>query len=110
MLRDDEKARLMNELDEFEIVDGVCRWKVNGNCVPTDILEFYCEAGVITPEVLHDTESAALKDMEAFIEQYKEARANRSPEEIAEERAEMRAAFGPGEWVLNVFTGEVTEL
>lgn len=42
----------------------------------------------------------------AFINEYIKAQANRSEDQIREERMEARAAFGPGETVVNVFSGE----
>jgi hypothetical protein len=33
-----------------------------------------------------------------------------APEERAEQISEMRAAFGPGETVVNILTGEITKL
>jgi cytochrome c553 len=46
------------------------------------------------------------KNIAAYIESQK----NRSAEQRAEELFEMRAAFGAGEKVVNVITGEVTYL
>lgn len=42
------------------------------------------------------------------IREYKAARAQMTPEQKAEELSQMRAAFGPGEKVVNVLTGEIT--
>jgi hypothetical protein len=42
----------------------------------------------------------------AIIADYRAARANMTDEQRAEEAFEMRAAFGPGETVVDVFTGE----
>lgn len=42
------------------------------------------------------------------IKEYIEARKRRSPEQIAEEQLEIRAAFGPGQQIVDVLTGEVT--
>ena len=41
-----------------------------------------------------------------FFVKYAEAQKNRTPEQIEEERFEMRAAFGPGETVVNIVTDE----
>jgi hypothetical protein len=40
------------------------------------------------------------------IQQYIEAQANRTPEQIREARAAARAAHGPGVKLVNVVTGE----
>ncbi len=45
---------------------------------------------------------------EAFLAEYRTAQARRTPEEIAEHQAEIRAAFGPGQRIVNIVTGEVT--
>lgn len=37
---------------------------------------------------------------------YRAAQARRTPEQIAEQRYEARAAFGPGQEIVNVLTGE----
>ncbi len=37
---------------------------------------------------------------------YREAQRQRTPEQIAEERAEARAAMGPGVKMVNILTGE----
>ena len=44
----------------------------------------------------------------AAIERYRQAQARRTPEQIAEEQFEMRAAFGPGVEVVNIITGKRT--
>ena len=41
-----------------------------------------------------------------WIQKYKEAQAARTPEQIAEQQAEARAAHGPGVELVNVITGE----
>jgi hypothetical protein len=48
------------------------------------------------------------RHLEETIREYKAARAKMTAEQRAEEMAEMRAAFGPGERVVNVLTGEIT--
>ena len=58
------------------------------------------------PETQAQAEARRKHDAEA-IRQYLEARARRTPQEVAEEQAEIRAAFGPDTKVINVFTGEV---
>jgi|TARA_Y100000033_G_C2669797_1_gene73722 hypothetical protein len=55
---------------------------------------------------------ADLKEAEdmLFLEEYKENQKKRTPEELAEERFEMEAAFGKGTTVVNIITGERTKL
>lgn len=55
-------------------------------------------------------EAAREQDVTESITAYRAARAQMTDEERAEELFEMRAAFGPGERVVNIFTGEVTQL
>lgn len=43
---------------------------------------------------------------DCVVRAYTKAQQNRTPEQIAEQRAEARAAFGPGETIMNVITGE----
>ena len=40
------------------------------------------------------------------LAEYAVAQQNRTPEQIAEQRAEARAAMGPGVEMVNIFTGE----
>jgi hypothetical protein len=51
-------------------------------------------------------QSATLRSEAVAIDQYNEVHANRNPKQIAEEQFEMRAPFGAGETVDNLFTGE----
>ena len=55
---------------------------------------------------------ADLKEAEdmLFLEEYRENQKKRTPEELAEERFEMEAAFGKGTTVVNIITGERTKL
>jgi hypothetical protein len=48
--------------------------------------------------------AAYQKQTDAFIKSYKKARKNHKPS--AEERFEMRAAFGSGKTVVDVITGQ----
>ena len=45
-------------------------------------------------------------DLDAIAAERIHQRGLRTPEEIAEERAEARAAHGPGVELVNIFTGE----
>lgn len=94
----------LNDLNEKCDVDtaGVYRWKSSGNVVPGDILE---KAG-FSPAALEANEVARDKQIGEFLTSYVEAQKNRSPEQIAEERFEARAAMGPGVDMVNIVTGE----
>ena len=88
----------------------VITWTSNGRCPMDDMTPDWYNMGIIT-EAEKSATDAARKIMDsAFIAEWKEARNNRTDEEIAEERFEMRAAFGAGETVVNVITGERTVL
>ena len=78
----------------------ILRWTTNDRVVPADIME-----KIDWP---HKAEMDAARDadLDAFMVSYREAQANRTPEQIAEERFEARAAHGPGVEMVNVFTGE----
>lgn len=99
----EEMARLRDEIENgtYTDADGCRRWNM-GNAVPSWSFE---EAGL---EMTAAERAAYDRDVRRSIEGYKEARANRTPEERAEEEYEMRAAFGPGEEVVNILTGERT--
>lgn len=82
---------------DARLVDGIYRWKSNDHVPFDDLLE---EAGV-PADVRARCKTARAADTAAFLEDY---RANyKGPSD--EERAEMRAAFGPGTVVMNVVTG-----
>jgi hypothetical protein len=63
-------------------------------------------AGFATAKDVVETRKAREINDRRNIAAYIEAQANRSEEQIAEERFEARAAFGPGEKIVNIFTGE----
>jgi len=84
--------------------DGVYRWISNGAVIPLDVLE---EAGY---EITEAHRAARDRDVDEAIAAYRKARASMTDEERAEELAEMRAAFGPGETVVDVLSGERFEL
>lgn len=88
----------------FDAENGVYRWKSNDQIPFDDMLE---ENG-IPADVRAKCVEVRDAELSAFVAEYKKARANRTPEQIAEEEFEMRAAFGPGERVVNVLTGETT--
>jgi hypothetical protein len=89
--------------DEATLTDGVYRWKSNGQVPPLDLLEI---AGVPLG-ILQTCRVAYNADTAEAIKNYREARRN-GPS--AEELYEMRAAFGPGETVVDVITGQRIKL
>lgn len=89
----------------YTITNGIVRWDSNNNVPPADMV-----AAIATFEDIDVEACAAARDVDnaRFIEQYITMQANRTEEQIAEENYERRAAFGPGEKLVNVITGEVS--
>lgn len=96
-----EAARLRGKFvsDAYER-DGVLFWKSNDRPVPPHCFpDAFCTAPA-AQQAAHD------KSQAAAIADYKRRQAERSPEQIAEERMMARAAMGPGAEMVNVLTGE----
>lgn len=76
----------------------VLYWESNDAVVPDDIIE--------ATDWQFKAEHMAARDAQttAFLTEYRERMANHVPSD--EEMFEMRAAFGPGEEVVNVITGQ----
>jgi hypothetical protein len=80
--------------------EGAYRWISNDNPLFDDTLE---ECGIEVPATQKEVrDREAAKAIRAYIE----AQANRTEEQIAEQRFEARAAMGEGVEMVNVFTGE----
>jgi hypothetical protein len=92
-------ARLRESLekDTYE-KDEILYWVSNDQVVP---LRVFIDAGARAPAGQGEAEEQALA---AFAKQYKEARKNYKPS--GEQMFEMRAAFGPGETVVDIITGQ----
>jgi len=75
---------------------GVLYWEMTGTVVPPRIFD---ENYVELPE---HQEAAYEAETAAFLAAYR----RNPPKRTAEDRAEMRAAFGPGEVIRDVITGE----
>lgn len=88
---------------EATITDGVIRWDSNGAVPPGDCLALAAHIGL--PVDLAACKAASDRETAAFLADYRKR--NRGPVS-AEQRAEMRAAFGPGATVVNVVTGRRT--
>jgi hypothetical protein len=82
------------------------RWLSNHHCVPHDCLQLAVILGVADEAYLESSRVAERAETQAFLAAY---RANQGPMS-AEERAEARAAFGPGEVIVDVITGRRTQL
>ena len=88
----------------------VLKWVSNDRCIPHDIMLNMKRYGLVTERQCMMTRYVEQEQINAFLDEWKENRKNRSAEQVAEEQFEMRAAFGPGETVVNVVTGERTKL
>lgn len=106
-----ERERNLAQFAEAYLdAEQVVRWKSNDRCPFEDMLTVWLEANLIGQHAFEITLRVRAEEDAAAIRAYAKAMAERTPEQIAEERAEMLAAFGPGETVVNVLTGEKTTL
>ena len=72
-----------------------------------DIVEGFFASGLITAVQKEYADATRSRETMQFLEQYKKAMANRTEEQKAAERAEVRAAFGNEATIVNIITGEV---
>jgi hypothetical protein len=98
--------KLAEQFEDATVKGGVVRWNSNNNVPFEDMLTDFAEAGFIPFVTVGTSLEAREVDNKAFFAEYRKAQANRSEEQIAEERFEARAAFGAGEKITNIFTGE----
>ena len=89
---------------EAKFEDGVMRWQSSGRVPPEEWVEKAILEGYPVDKAKCDAvRSAELKE---FFAAYRKAREERTPEQIAEERMEARAAMGAGVEMVNIVTGE----
>jgi hypothetical protein len=88
------------------IQDGAVRWSSNGRCLPADCVRDLVDANLITVATAERTTDMREIELIEFFQEYRTAQANRSAEQIAEERAMARGAMGPGVPMVNFITGE----
>lgn len=86
----------------------VVRWNSSNNIPFTDKLTEFFVQGLIDREVMLNSIALHKEEQKASIQAYIDAQQKR--DYSAEEMFEMRAAFGPGEKVVNIFTGKVVQL
>lgn len=102
-----EASRLALELADpahAYIVDGVIRWRSNNSVPPADCVALALHIG--QPVDVAACDRARDTETRAFILAYRKRQAERTPEQVAEQRAEARVAMGPGCDMVNLFTGE----
>lgn len=82
----------------------IIRWASNDAVIPQDIMDKleWPHKGAMS--------DARAKQTQDALDQYFVNQAQRTPEQIAEEEFEMRAAFGEGAKVVNILTGKRTQL
>ena len=105
-------AYAIRKFDQTYICEktGSIRWISSNNVLPQDCCQDLLDAGHIDQETYDLSSAVRDKETTEALMAYIERQKNRTQEEIDEQMFEMRAAFGPGETVVNVFTGEVTKL
>ena len=87
-------------LDNSDLRDGIRYWRSNNRPVPTWVYEdahWMGQCSAAQRLAHHKSQEEATR---AYVE------ANKGRKRSAEEQAEMRAAFGPGEDVIDIFTGD----
>jgi hypothetical protein len=82
--------------------DGIAFWKSNDRPVPPDVFR---DAWIELPDGQAEADK---RHTAAFLADYRKRMANYTPS--AEELGEMRAAFGPGETVIDIITGQRIKL
>jgi hypothetical protein len=97
-------AKASVKFRETYCVNGVLRWKANDRVPPQDCLEDFQAIGCGFD--LEGSGRVRESEQTAFLKDYAASELDRKPS--AEERFEMRAAFGPGQNVVNVLTGRRT--
>lgn len=98
--------KLAEQFEDATVKGGVVRWNSNNNVPFEDMLTDFAEAGFIPFVTIGTSLEAREVDNKAFFAEYRKAQANRTEEQIAEQRFEARAAMGPGVEMVNIFTGE----
>ena len=91
---------------DYTVTNAIVRWVSNGRIPFTDVLTELRAAGKISVADFAKSNSTREKEQLAFLAEYIEANKNR--EYSDEECFEMRAAFGKGVRVVNIFTGKVS--
>ncbi len=94
---------------DVRFVDGAVGWIMkDGEFRPlmSDAVAELHDAGYISSITVEATRIARDRYVQRTLAEYAEAQQNRTPEQIAEQRAEARAAMGPGVGMVNILTGE----
>jgi len=90
-----------------EFFNEIFFWSSNDRVPFEDIITDFFEAGLISGEVLINSNAHRKVQVSSFLDDYVIAQANRSPEQIAEEQMMARNAFGDQQNAVNIITGEI---
>ena len=102
---------MMDRWNEGDVrfVDGAVGWIMkDGEFRPlmSDAVAELHDAGYISSITVEATAIARDRYTQRTLAEYAEAQRSRTAEEIAEQRAEARAAMGAGVEMVNIITGE----
>lgn len=97
-----DPTRARERFELAVVTDGVVRWTTNNSIPFDDMLGDFEALGLIDAATRSRSTAQRAADNAAFAR----ARSRRPRRVSAEERFEMRAAFGPGVEVVNVLTGD----
>lgn len=104
MLANVQKYKTQFYIDETNDATGpVVRWNSNDQVPFDDMLQNFVDAGFIDNQTRQNSNETRKQEQAVFLENYRKNYRGPSDEELFE----MRAAFGPGETVVNVLTGDV---
>ena len=97
------------EAGEVHFQNGAAGWQFDsGEFRPLmdDAMKELLDAGCVDSDCVAETARQRDVYVEQSLKEYCEAQRNRTPEQIAEERFEARAAMGEGVEMVNIITGE----
>jgi hypothetical protein len=77
-------------------------WKSNDNPIPTDLMRIAFKMGIVGVREIYATAIARREHTERTLDEY---RRHQPPQPSEEERAQARAAHGPGVDLVDVITG-----
>jgi len=106
-----EKPYVVRKFEEGEVhfQRGAAGWKMSdGEFRPLmdDAMKELVDAGLVDQDCVAETARQRDVWVEQSLREYREAQANRTAEQLAEERVEARAAMGEGVEMVNIITGE----
>ena len=97
------------EAGEVKFRDGAAGWLMeDGEFRPLmdDAMKELHDAGLVSDDCVAITRDQRDEYVERSLAEYRVAQSQRSAEQIREERFEALAAYGPGETIVNIITGE----